>query len=128
MRTHFTIQDSKNVRNATKKMKKTLNANYKKSKRKIVDNLKYLSNDKQSFILNLLRKHEEMFDGILYNYTGSDYRIEYKECSKPYYAKPFPIPKIHEETPKIELNKLIKIDVLKRKNNSKWVTPTSTIS
>ena len=30
MRTHFTIQDSKNVRNATKWMKKILDANYKK--------------------------------------------------------------------------------------------------
>ena len=28
MRTHFTIQDSKNVRNTTKRIKKTLEANY----------------------------------------------------------------------------------------------------
>ena len=31
MRTHFIIQDSKNVRNATKRIKKILNTNYKKS-------------------------------------------------------------------------------------------------
>ena len=29
MRTHFTIQDSKNVRNATNRIKKILDANYK---------------------------------------------------------------------------------------------------
>ena len=38
--------------------------------KKIVDNLKYLNNDKQSLILKLLWKHEEMFDGTLGNYKG----------------------------------------------------------
>ena len=73
MRTHFTIQDSKNVRNATKRIKKILDANYKKvNLKKIVNNLKYLNNDKQSLILKLLRKHEQMIDGKLGNYTGSE--------------------------------------------------------
>ena len=31
MRTHFRIQDSKNVRNATKRIKKILDANYEKA-------------------------------------------------------------------------------------------------
>ena len=49
MRTHFTIQDNKNVRNATNRIKKFLDANYKKANlKKIVTNLKYLNNDKQS--------------------------------------------------------------------------------
>ena len=37
-----------------------------------------------------------MFDGTLGIYTGSDYTIEFKQDAKPYHAKPFPIPKIHE--------------------------------
>ena len=60
-----------------------------------------------------------MFDG----YTGSEYKIELSEGAKPYHAKPFPIPKIHEEIPKIEVNRLINIGVFKRKNNSKWEAP-----
>ena len=64
MRTHFTIQDSKNVRNATKRIKKILDANYKKAYlKKTVYNLKYLNNDKQSLVLKLLRKNEQLFDG-----------------------------------------------------------------
>ena len=47
----------------------------------------------------------------------------YLEGAKPYHAKPFPIPKIHEKTLKPIDNRLIKIDVLKRKNNSKWADP-----
>ena len=86
-----------------------------------MNNLKYLNNDKQ-----LLRKDIEMFNGALGNYSGSEYRIELLEGAKPYHAKPFPIPKIHEETTGV--NRLINIGVLKRKNNSKWAAQTVIIS
>ena len=47
MRTHFTIQDSKSIKNATKRIKKIFDANYKKANlKKIVNDLKYQSNDK----------------------------------------------------------------------------------
>ena len=39
-----------------------------------------------------------MFDGTLGSYTGSEYKIELKEDMKPYHAKPFPIPRVHEGT------------------------------
>ena len=55
-----------------------------------------------------------MFHGTLGKYTGSDYSIELKEHAKPYHVKPFPIPKIHELTLKKEVNRLIKIGVLKK--------------
>ena len=46
MRSHFTIQDSKNVRNGTKRIKKILDANYKTANlKKMVNNLEYLNND-----------------------------------------------------------------------------------
>ena len=98
MTTHFTIQDSNKRRNATKRIKKILDANYKKANlKKIVNNLKYLNNEKQSLILKLLRKHEEMFDGTLDNNTGLQYKIELLEGAKLYHAKTFPIPKIHKK-------------------------------
>ena len=125
MRTHFTIEDSKNVRNATKRIKKILDANYKKANlKKEVYNLKNLNNDKQSFILKLLRKHEKIFDGTLDNYTGSEHKIELLEGSKPYHAISFPIPKIHKETLKTEGNRLINIGILKYKNNLEWAAQT----
>ena len=36
----------------------------------------------------------------------------------------FPIPRIREETLKNEVERLIKIGVLKRTNNSEWAAPT----
>ena len=62
MRTYFTIQDSKNVRNATKRIKKFLEGYYNKAYlKKIVYNLKHPSKYRQYLILKLLRKHEEIF-------------------------------------------------------------------
>ena len=100
-----------NVRNATEKIKKILKANHNKANlKKTVNNLKYLNNnDKQSLIFKLFRKHEEMFDGTLYTYTGSEYKIELLDGAKQYHAKPFPISKIHKETIKTEVNRSIKI-------------------
>ena len=98
MRTHFTIQDSKNVRNATKRIKKVLDTNYEKANlKKIVKHYKYLNNDKQPLILKLLTKHEEMFHGTFGNYTGSEDKVELLKGAKLYHAKPFPIPKIYSE-------------------------------
>ena len=45
-----------------------------------------------------------MFDSILDNYTGPEYKIEILEGAKPYHAKPFPIPKIQNDTFETEVN------------------------
>ena len=65
-----------------------------------------------------------MFDGTLDKYKGSNYTIELKENAKPYYAKPFPIPKIHKLTLIKDVNRLIKIGVFKKSNNSQPAAPT----
>ena len=123
--THFAISDSKNVAQATRRIKKILDAKYQKANLKeITKQLTYLSKDEQKLLLKLLRKYEDMFDGTLGNYTGSEYKIELQEGVKPYHAKPFPIPRIHEETLRKEVDRLVEIGVLKRINNSEWAAPT----
>ena len=87
-------------------------------------NLNHLKGKHQKSLLELLQKYEKMFDGTLGKYTDSDYSIELKEDSKPYHAEPFPIPNIHERTLKKEVNRLIKIGVLKKINNSQFAAPT----
>ena len=52
-----------------------------------------------------------MFDGTLGNYTDIEYKIGLLEGPQLYYAKPFPVPKVHEETLKTEANRLVKIGV-----------------
>ena len=66
-----------------------------------------------------------MIDGILGKYTGSEFTIELKEDAKPYYhVKLFSISVIHETTLKKEVDRLIKIGLLKKINNSQWTAPT----
>ena len=54
-----------------------------------------------------------MFNGTLGTYKGFNYKIELQEEVKPYYAKHFPIPRVHEKTLRKEVNRLVKIGVLK---------------
>ena len=127
--TNFAIQESESVRNATTRIKKILDAKYEKADLKqLVKSLNYLQKHERKFLLKLLQKHESMFDGTLGTYTGSKYKIELQEGAKPYHAKAFPIPRIHEETLKKEVNRLVDIGVLKRINNSQWAAPTFIIA
>ena len=102
-----------------------LDAKYKKANLKeITTKLKYLNSNKQHLLYRLLKKHENMFDGTLENYIGTEYKIELLEGAQPYHAKPFPIPKIYEEALRTEFNRLVSRAGLKRENNSKWAAPT----
>ena len=65
-----------------------------------------------------------MFDGTLGNYTGTEYKSQLLEQAQLYHAKPFPIAKVHEETLKTGVERLVNICVLKSKNNSEWAAPT----
>ena len=50
-------------------------------------------------------KYEEMFDYILQNYIGTEYKIELLEGAQPYYAKKISILKVHEATLNTEVDK-----------------------
>ena len=65
-----------------------------------------------------------MFDGTLGNWQGTECTVELKEGVQPYHARAYPIPKIHTETLKMEVNRLCDIGVLKKVNRSEWAAPT----
>ena len=68
-----------------------------------------------------------MFDGTLGKWTGSKAQLDPVEGAEPYHAKAFPIPKVHLETLKMEVERLCEIGVLKRVNRSQWAAPTFVI-
>ena len=55
-----------------------------------------------------------MFDGTLGNYTSTEYKSQLLEQAQQYHAKPFPIPKVHEETLRTEVNRFVNISVFKK--------------
>ena len=125
MRTYFAIQESKHIKSSTNRIKKIIDAKYEKANSKeITITLKNTNSDKQFLIYELLKKYENVFDGTLGNYTGTEYEIELLEGVQPYHAKPFLVPKVHEEILKTEFNRLVNKSVLKRKNYSEWAAPT----
>ena len=55
--------------------------------------------------------------------TSSTPRVE-RRCYTPYHGKAFPVPHIHKETLKKEVERLEEIGVLKRQTESEWASPT----
>ena len=72
----------------------------------------------------LLENYSDLFDGTLGHWTNDPYKVELKEGVTPYHARAYPIPKIHENTLKVEVDRLCKLGVLKRVNRSKWAAPS----
>ena len=71
-----------------------------------------------------MKKFEGLFDGSLGKWTGKPYHIELRPDAKPYHGRPYSVPKAFEHTLKSELERLVKIGVLKRVNRSEWAFPS----
>ena len=86
----------------------------------VVQACRHLTEDEKSQLHGLLHKYEHLFDGTLGTWNNKPYNIKLKEGTKPYHSRTFPVPKIRECTLKVELERLIKLGVLKQINASKW--------
>ena len=84
----------------------------------------HLSPEEQEKLKALLHKYEPLFDGTLGAWTHDDYHLELKPDVKPYHARAFPVPRVHYETLKKEVQRLCDVGVLKRVNRSEWAAPT----
>jgi hypothetical protein len=65
-----------------------------------------LNDEQREDLHRLLKRYESLFDGTLGQWKGEDYDIELKEGATPYHARPFPIPRIHEQTLRHEVDSL----------------------
>ena len=84
----------------------------------------HLSMPHQNLLLALLLKYKELFDGMLGDWKLLTVSFELKEGAKPYYGRPYPIPKIHKATLMKEIDCLVAIGVLKWQPLSKWASPS----
>ena len=106
-----------------------IDAKYKKANLNEVLEINYehLSNKQKRKLLTLLSKYETLFDGTLGTWKGLEYDIELKEGVKPYYGRPYTVPKAFEKAFRKEIERLTKIGVLHRVNRSEWGAPTFVI-
>ena len=126
--TSFAIADSAAVEGASSRLKKILDAKYEAANLdEIVATFDHLTIAEKADLLKILKKYSTLFDGTLGNWRDNPYEIELKEGVKPYHARCFPIPKVHEQTLRVEVERLCKLGVLKRVNRSEWAAPTFVI-
>jgi hypothetical protein len=93
-------QEPASTRNATKHVVEILDAKYHKAALPSIvkSNCAHLSTPQCSLLLALLLKFEELFNGTLGDWKLPPVSFEIKEGAKPYYGRPYPIPKIHKAT------------------------------
>jgi len=72
----------------------------------------------------LLRKYEALFDGQLGRWHGQEVKLELQKGAKSYHARAYNMPRCHIRTLKAEVERLVKIGVLKKVNRSEWAAPT----
>ena len=75
-------------------------------------------------MLRLLVEYEELFDGTLGDFKTEPVSLKLKKDAKPYHGRPFPIPHVHLDVLKKEVERLCKLGVLKRQPTSEWASPT----
>ena len=100
---------------ATNRVTQILDAKYEKANlpEVVENNCKHLNVQQRNELLRLLIQHEELFDGTLGDWQDELVSFELKPDAKPYHGRPFPIPRVHRDTVKREVERLVEIGVLK---------------
>ena len=121
----FLQQEPDHVEDAAGRMRGILDAKYEAADLdEVVEQADHLDDDQRVKLKQLLTKHQKLFDGSLGVWKDATYNIDLKPGAEPYHARAFPIPKIHEKTLKMEVERLCELGVLKRVSRSEWGAPT----
>jgi hypothetical protein len=121
----FFVADPASINDAAERVKAILDAKYEAANlREVCDNSDHLEPEERDLLFQLLSKYEDLFDGSLGNWEGEEYNIELKPDATPYHAKAIPIPKVHLDTLRQEVERLCELGVLKKVNRSEWAAPT----
>ena len=113
---HSLAMEPQSTQDATERATLTLDAKFSKADLQSVvrDNCKHLKVDQQKKLLQLLKKYESLFDGTLGDWKTKPVSFQLKEGASPYHGQAFPVPKIHKETLIKEVERLVKLGVLRR--------------
>ena len=96
---------------------------------KVVEECKHLTATEQRQLLLLLQKFEHLFDGTLGTWNTDPVDLELKEPdTKPYHARPYPVPHSQEKKLRAEIERLCTYGVLRKINVSEWACPMFTIA
>jgi len=74
-----------------------------------------------------LSEFEELFDSTLGDWKTEPVELELREGEKPHSSRYYQMPRVHKQTSKKELLRLVEIGVLEEVRQSKWGSPTFNI-
>ena len=78
---------------------------YKNVSMLVMNLMKY----KKGMLLDLLMNYEDLFQGKRGNWKGDEVSIKIKPGMKPFFAKPYPVPLINQESFKKEIDQQCEI-------------------
>ena len=90
----------------------------------INEHCSHLTLDQQADMRALLARHSKLFDGTLGKYPGEPMHIELIPGAQPVYRRPYPVPQVHMQAFKKELDHLVEIGVLSPVRDTEWGLPT----
>lgn len=127
--TYNEAMEPSSTKEATERVVKILDAKYEKADlpKVVEENCPNLTNDQKEALLKVLTRHESMFEGTLGTWDNEFVNFELKPGAKPFRGRAFPVPRIHRETIKKELQRLIDIGVLEPVDASEWGAPSFVI-
>jgi hypothetical protein len=79
---------------------------------------------KKQIFFSVLREDKTMFNGSLGIYSPKKVHIDIDPNAKPVHSRPYPVPEIHLQTFKMDLNHLVRIGALTPQQESEWVSPS----
>ena len=108
-----------------KRVTRILDAKYEKADLKaVIKNQTHLNDDEKLALAKVLKEFEHLFDGTLGEWKGSGVSFELKKDAVPQHARAYPIPHIHEEPTRKEIERLCQLGVLKPCTDSEWGAPS----
>jgi hypothetical protein len=95
----------------------------------ILNKSTHLSDSQKSVLRPVLEQFEDLFDGTLGKWKGVLHHLELKDDDKtPVSSRPYPVPVHNKKTLMLEIERLCKLGVIRRVNNSEWQSPSTIIA
>ncbi len=95
----YHIKDPDGVKGQCDRVKRILEAKCAPANlTEVCNDQDHLTKEQQQKLCNLLDTHKKLFDGTLGTWRGSEVDSELKPDAQPHHARPFLVPKCHEET------------------------------
>ena len=82
-----------------------------------------LIQEERKIILFIRRIFEDLFDGTLVTWNNKPLYLELKYDEKPVWSCTYPVPRVHEDMFRNQVNIIVSIRLLKHENELEWGAP-----